>query len=360
MATAANSPVDARVTAVICNYNGEKYLRDLLNSIERQTVRPAEILIVDNASTDGSAAVAREFAGVRWIVMEKNDGPCPARNRGMQEARTPLVLALDCDIILAPDCLEQLLNIINSDARIAVVSPRAVAEEDTNLVQYDGAFFHYVGLLSLRNFYVPLDRAAGRGAVDVDAYVSMAVLVNCKECLDAGGYDPVFFILFEDSDLSYRLRSSGARIVCAEEARVIHRGGTAGTSFRAGLYPARRVFLHTRNRCLFIIKNYQFITILRGLPGLILYEFVALIFAFAKLAPHAWLHGKASFLYYLPGALAARRSTRARRTIPDRDFVRGGPLTLWPALTASPAARTLGGALDAILQFSWRALGGRS
>lgn len=323
-------------------------------------MRPAEVLVIDNASTDGSVALLeREFPAARIIKMQKNDGPCPARNRGMEEARTPLVLALDCDIILPPNCIQKLAAAFGNNAALAVAAPRAIPEEAREFIQYDGAYFHYVGLLALRNFYVRAERADGRGTVDVDAYVSMAALVDREKLLKVGGYDPAFFILFEDSDLSYRLRSAGFRIVCIEDATVIHRGGTEGTSFRAGLYPSRRVFLHSRNRWLFIMKNYQWFSILRGIPGLFIYEIVAILFALAKLAPIAYIHGKCSFLYYLPSALRARRSTRARQIINDREFIRGGPLTLWPPLRAGAFEAAAARALDATLQLCWRALGGR-
>lgn len=349
------------MSVVVCNYNGERYLGDLLRSVAAQTVAPAEILVVDNRSTDGSVALLRrDWPAVRVIEMERNEGPCPARNRGMEEARHELVLALDCDLILEPDCLEKCLRVLEADPGLAAVEPRAVDEADRALVQYDGAWFHYVGLLCLRNFYVPAQQADGRGVVPVDAFVSLALLARRERLLQAGGYDQAFFILFEDSDLSYRLRSAGERIACVEDALVVHRGGTAGTSFRQGLYPARRVFLHSRNRWLFLAKSYQKRTLLRGLPGLLLYELVAIAFACAKLAPHAYVHGKLSFLWHLPAALGARRLTSRRRRVADCELIRGGPLTLWPPLTAGPVASTFGRALDALLRGWWRLAGGRS
>ncbi len=317
--------------------------------------------MVDNASTDGSRdLLRREFPGVRVVEMPRNDGPCAARNRGLAEARHDLVLALDCDLVLAPDCLERCLAAFAADPHLAVAEPRAVDERDRDLVQYDGASFHYVGLLALRNFHVPASRAEGNGVVPVDAFVSVAMLCAREKLLSVGGFDPAFFILFEDNDLSYRLRSAGERLACVEDAIVVHRGGTAGTSFRAGVYPRRRVFLHARNRWLFLVKSYQWRTLLRGLPGLLVYEAVALLFAFAKLAPHAWLMGKVSFLAALPRALRARRRTAHRRRVPDREYVRGGPLTLWPPLTAGPVARRAAAALDGTLRLLWRLAGGKA
>lgn len=321
---------------------------------------PAAILLVDNASTDGSVALVRaQFREVEIISMPSNDGPGPARNRGMEAARTSFVFAVDCDVTLERDCLATLLAAMDADRTLTAVEPRGVAAEAPGVVQYDGAWFHYVGLLSLRNFYVPLERATGRGVVDIDAFISLAVLADREALLKAGGYDPTFFILFEDSDLSYRIRSSGGRIAAVCDARITHHGGTAGTSFRSGLYPARRVFLHSRNRWLFILKNYEWLTVLRGLPGLIIYEVVAIVFAFIKLAPHAYISGKIAFFRSFGPALASRARTRERRRIRDVTFIRGGPLTLWPPLTAGPATRALGESLSFVLRFLWFCTGGR-
>lgn len=329
------------------------------------------MIVVDNASTDASREIVKsEFPEVLLVTLAKNDGPCPARNRGLEIAKTKYVFAVDCDVILRGDAIEKLLiAFFNNSANhneLAVAEPRAVAEEDTALVQYDGAFFHYVGLLILRNFYIPVARALGSepkngsAIVEIDAFVSVALLTDRECLLSAGGFDPAFFILFEDSDLSYRLRSAGKRIVSVEDSIVIHRGGTAGTSFRAGLYPARRVFLHSRNRWLFLVKNYQFSTLALGLPGLVIYEFAAILFAMIKISPLAYLHGKLSFFYHLPSALAARKITKRRRCVRDREFVRGGPLTLWPPLTSGRGMLVFSKILDGSLRFFWTLTGGRS
>ena len=225
--------------AVVCCFNGERYLSELLRSIQTQTIAPGEILVVDNASTDGSREVARRgFPGVRLIELATNEGPCVARNRGMRETSKRLVLALDVDVILEPDCLERLLAAFAADPGLAVAAPRAIAEGAAASVQYDGARFHYTGLLSLRNFYKPLAEAEGTGVVSVDAFISVAILADREKLLSVGGYDPAFFFYFEDSDLSYRLHSGGHRLACVEEARVTHRGGTS--DLRSAAAPAPR------------------------------------------------------------------------------------------------------------------------
>jgi GT2 family glycosyltransferase len=288
------------------------------------------------------------------ISMERNDGPCPARNAGMRAASNRWVLALDNDAVLLPDVLEKLVAAAASRAGVAIVQPRSVFASEPARVHYDGGAFHYAGLISLRNFYRPLVEAEGRGTLAVDCAVSVALLVDREVALEAGGYDERFFILFEDLDLSYRLRARGHVILSVEDALVLHKGGTPGISFRDGpSYPGSRVFFHSRNRWLFLAKNYRATTLLAAAPGLLLYELVWLAFSIGSGGLGPWLRGKGHFLALASGVLDDRRALSSRRTIGDRRLLAGGPLTVTPAVAGSRAKGAAIRALDACLRGWW-------
>jgi len=347
------------VTVVVCNYNGEEHLPACLGALRAMRGEVVETILVDNASTDGGLAlVARDFPEVRVVQTGRNGGPCLARNVGLREAGTALVLALDNDAVVAPDTLERLLA-ARAATGAAVVQPRSVFDAEPDRVHYDGGALSYLGLIRLRNFYVPLAEAQGAGVVEVDCAISLCLLVDRARLLALGGYDERYFILFEDSDLSYRLRSAGERIVSVEDALVRHRAGTPGISFREGpRYPERRVFLHARNRWVYLAKNHALRTLIVSLPGLALYEALGLAFALASGHPLAWLRGKLAALGMLAGLRADRRRVQAARVVGDRDLLVGGPLTLTPAVVASDAKRTLLLAVDGLLR-SWWALARR-
>ncbi len=343
-----------KVTVVVCNYNGEEHLPACLAALRELRGDVAETLLVDNASTDGGLAlVARDFPEVRVVETGTNGGPCLARNVGMREARTELVLALDNDAILAPDTLEKLFAAREATGA-CVVQPRSVFDAEPERVHYDGGALSYLGLIRLRNFYAPLAEAEGEGLVEVDCAISMCLLIDRERMLELGGYDERYFILFEDSDLSYRLRSAGERIVSVEDAVVRHRAGTPGISFRDGpLYPERRVFLHSRNRWVYLAKNHALWTLFVSLPGLALYEAFGFAFALASGHPLAWLRGKFAALGMIARLGADRRRVQAARRVRDGALLVGGPLTLTPAVIASEAKRTLLGGVDALLRAWW-------
>jgi GT2 family glycosyltransferase len=343
------------ISVVIVNYNGEAYLEECLGSVAALEGAIDEVIVVDNASTDRSVAMlAASFASVRVLAMERNEGPAPARNAGMRAARNRWVLALDNDAVCTPDMLVKLERAALDHDRVAIVQPRSLFYTDRSRVHYDGGAFHYVGLIALRNFYTPIAEAVGERVVPVDCAVAVALLLDRDVVLAAGGYDESFFILFEDLDLSYRLRALEHRILSVEDAIVLHKGGTPGISYREGpRYPGSRVFFHSRNRWLYVVKDYRAWTIVATLPGLAAYEIVWLAFAIASGGLGAWLKGKLAFFRLFPGVLARRRDFQARRSVGDGRLLVGGPLTLTPAVMQSSWKRPLLAGLDRGLRAWW-------
>lgn len=345
--------MSGEISVVVVNYNGAAYLARCLGAVRALRGPVDEVIVVDNASTDESRElVAREFPEVRVIALAANEGPSPARNAGMRAAKHRWVLALDNDAVVEPDVLEKLLSARR--AGVVLVQPRSVFDAEPARVHYDGGAFHYAGLIVLRNFYTPLASAEGSGVREVDCAVSVALLVDRETVLALGGYDARYFILFEDLDLSYRLRARGHAIVSVADALVRHLGGTPGISFRDGpRYPASRVFLHARNRWMFLARNYSARTLIVAAPGLALYELASFAFALLAGAPGEWWRGKREACARW-GELRREYSVDAReRTLGDGTLLRGGPLTLTPAVAASGARKLAWHALDLGLRAWW-------
>ena len=323
----------------MCNFDGEEYLADCLHSVLAQE-GVDEVVVVDDASTDGSARLVRErFPEVRLIVLPRNAGPCVARNAGMRAAKHRWVLAVDNDAVLEADVLPRLRAALEERPEASIAQVRSVLFDEPQRVHYDGGRFHYVGLLSLRNFYRPLDQAEGRGVLEADALIGICALVDRDVVLSAGGYDESFFYLAEDYELAYRLRCMGVRLLSVEEALVRHRGGTAGLSFRGGGYPSRRAYLHSRNRWRLMAKCYAGRTLLAVLPGLLVYESAWLLFVLLRGHLGEHLAGKRDFLRGLGLVLRDRQALQARRVVRDRELLVGGPLTFSPSLVGTAPAR---------------------
>lgn len=341
------------VSAVVCNYNGRGYLEACLASVLAQG--PDEVLVVDDASSDDSVAFLRaHFPTVRVLVLDRNRGPCAARNAGMRAAQHRWVLAVDNDAVLEPGVLARLRAALEQDPGACLAQTRSVLHDEPTRVHYDGGGFHYLGLIALRNFYTPLSEARGHGVVEADALVAICALLDRDVVLAHGGYDEELFYLAEDLDLSLRLKLAGQRLLAVEDALVRHRGGTAGLSFRGGEYPGRRVFLHARNRRRILAKCLALRTLLLILPAFGLYELVWMLFALLQGELGAHLRGRLAFLASLPSVLRARAAVQANRRRHDRELLVGGPLVLSPGVLRSGAKRTLARALDAGFRAWWR------
>ncbi|MFG0316259.1 MAG: glycosyltransferase family 2 protein [Planctomycetota bacterium JB042] len=326
-------PDRPEITAAVVAFEGESDLRDCLRSLAASTVPFAEVIVVDNASTDGTPEmVEREFPDVVLIRMPSNDGPCTARNEGLRRARHRLVFQVDQDVVVRPDCVARLLEVREERGAPAVVFPRAVDADRPDVVHYDGGSFHYAGVMALRHFYRPIGECAD-AVEEVDAFISLAALVDRDVLLQVGAYDPAFFILFEDHDLSYRLRACGHRIVAVPDALVDHRAGTAGISFRGGpKYPPRRLFLHSRNRWLVVLKCYRLRTLVLTLPGVLLLGVAYVLFAWTQGALKDYVKAKSSLLRLLPHVRAERRRLAPLRRTRDRELLGAPDLTFSPRI----------------------------
>lgn len=339
------------VSAVVINYNGEAYLEACIDSIKAQTVPVDEIVVVENASTDGSLSVLNsKFRGIELVRMKDNVGACIARNVGMRAAKYRFVLLVDNDVVLEPNVLERLREELEARPDAVMAQPRSVYKGEPERIHYDGGNFHYVGLISLHNFGALKAGAVSPPVEEIDVGISLCLLLDKKEAIDAGGFDEGFFILFEDLDLSHRLRLAGHKILKINDALAHHDEGTAGISFREETdYPSRRVFFHSRNRWLYMVKCFRLWTLLVCLPGILVYEAAWLLFALKEGNLGAWFKGKRAFFGAFREARRKRRGVQKRRKVGDRDLLVGGPLTLSPNLAASQGlgARLLDGTLRA-------------
>jgi len=347
------------VTIVVCNYDGVAHLPHCLDALAALRGEVAEVIVVDDASSDASLELLRErYAHVRVVARERNEGPAAVRNAGMRAAGTRWVLAVDNDAVLAPDVLELLCAAAAREPEAVLVQPRSVFAREPGRVHYDGGGFHYAGLIALRNFYRPLEEAGrcagGAGALEVDCAVSVALLADRERVLEVGGYDERYFILFEDLDLSFRLRARGWKVLSVPGALVRHRAGTAGVSYREGpRYPRRRAFYHSRNRWRFLVKCYRPWTLACAAPGLLLYEVAWLAFALAGGNLGAWCAGKWALSRELGDVLRRRAAFQRARRVGDGGLLVGGPLTVTPSVARGAARARALRLLDACLRAWW-------
>jgi GT2 family glycosyltransferase len=344
-------------TLCIVNFNGLRHLERTLPSVLAIAAEFAEIVLVDNASTDASVAfVEAGFPTVRIVRLDSNDGPGAARNAGLQAARTELVLFIDNDVVPEAGCAAHLAAALAAHPKAAVAAPRILYAHKPGIVQYDGADNHYLGLMILHHQDMPREEA-GAELRTVDGVVSAAFMV-ARSRLEGEGFDASFFIYVEDHDFGLRLRLLGAEILSVPEALCLHGDGSDGLSVRAVGYTKRRAYLLIRNRWLLILKNYTARSLVVLAPAFLVFELGQLAIAAKKGWLPEWWAALRWLVAHRAEVLSERRRIQARRRVGDRELLRGGAVPFRAEISTTGAERLARQLFDGFAIAYWRVAAG--
>ena len=341
------------------NYNGEAHLRLSLPAAVAQADQFAEILLVDNGSTDSSLAfVESSFPTVRILRLNENRGPGAARNAGIRAAMSDRILLLDNDVVLLDGCAAALSAALDAHPQAVAAAATVLYADRPHIVQYDGADNHYLGLMMLQNADVPL--AERRAELrPTSSLVSCCFMLDRRRLGGEAWFDEDFFIYYDDHDFGLQLRLLGFGILSVPDALVLHGSGTEHLSIRQlGSYSRRRVLYTIRNRWLILLKHYSAQSLLLLSPMLLFYEGAQLAIAVRKGWGGVWLEAAGWTLRHLPAILARRRHLQRRRRLPDREILKDGPLPLRPELTTSRWERLARHLLDRLARGYWQLVRG--
>ncbi|MFQ6132582.1 MAG: glycosyltransferase family 2 protein [Armatimonadota bacterium] len=230
------------VAICIVNHNTRDLLLECLDSIKRHA-DAAEVVVVDAASTDGSAAAVRErHPDVRVIELERNLGFGAGCNRGIEATKGEAVLLLNADTRLTGSALGAMTEALAAEETVALVGPRLVGPDATlqrscrTFPTLLTAFFAYTGLSKA----FPRSRLFGRYEMgwwdyderrEVDWLSGACMLVRRSSLAEVGLFDEDYYMYAEEADLCMRLRRAGRRVVYEPAAEVVHHEG-ASTSQR--------------------------------------------------------------------------------------------------------------------------------
>lgn len=232
------------ISVLIVNHNGGEWLGRCLGELHALEGSPfEEVIVADNASTDGSlSAVRRDFPSVRVLALGENLGFGAANNRAAALARGDRLLLLNSDAWPLPGCLPALDRALDLDPRRGWVSPR--------LSYLDGRRqFHWAPTTSVlgeavqmvRNRFEARSWAHRLGLWPEPGWFTAACALLRREAFESvGGFDEDYFLYFEDVDLCLRLRRAGWHLAEAPDARAVHvkggsqpaGGGAVGKEYR--------------------------------------------------------------------------------------------------------------------------------
>ena len=245
----------AKVTVVIPNYNGLKFMDPCFKALNLQLCRDFDILVVDNGSTDGSVEWLKEHE-IPSIFLEKNTGFSGAVNVGIKASKTPYVILLNNDT--EPDChyIGEMIKAIERSPEIFSVSSKMIQLYDHSKMDDAGDMYTLLGWA--------FQRGVGRPATGYNRSCSVfsacaGAAIYRREVFETIGYfDEMHFAYLEDIDVGYRARIAGYDNVYCPHAVVYHVGsGTSGSK-----YNSFKVRLAARNNIYLNYKNMPFLQLL--------------------------------------------------------------------------------------------------
>ncbi len=307
--------MDTPVAVVIPNWNGRRWLPDCLESIAAQTLAPAEVIVVDNGSTDGSLELLRESPGVRVVSLGSNTGFAFAANRGVEAAESELVALVNTDIVLARDWLERMARTLESDPGAASVACKMVDLHHPELLYDAGDVLRRDGACEQRGRF---ERDDGRfnQPGEVFGACAGAALYRRSVVLAAGGFDERFFTYLEDVDLALRLRLAGWG--CRYEPVVaLHAGEGSSVRLSDPLH-----FWVERNTLLLLAKAFP----ARWLPLVAYRQLGWAVHALRRRRLGAHLRGARAALPLLPTMLRERRALRRAARVSMDEVVPSRPI----------------------------------
>lgn len=242
------------VTIIIPNYNGKHFMEPCLESLTHQTCSDFRILVVDNASTDGTLAYMEEnYPEIEVIALDQNYGFSKAVNIGIQNSTTPYVLLLNNDTTVDPHFVEEMVKAIKSSKRIFSVSSKMIQMYHPELIDSAGDLYTLVGWGICRGTGRPVSNYTRQD--DIFTACAGAAIYRRSVFKKIGYFDENHFAYLEDIDVGYRAKIYGYRNIYCPTALVYHVGsGTSGSkynSFKVKLSARNNIYLNYKNMPVF-------------------------------------------------------------------------------------------------------------
>jgi GT2 family glycosyltransferase len=229
------------LSIVIPSHNGRANLERCLPSVRQYAPSGTQVIVVDDASTDGTPAwLAHEHPWVEVLSLKSNQGFCAAVNAGLARARGEVVELLNDDTEVAPGWADFALKHF-ADPAVGSVAPLVLVMDQPDRIDSAGIEYHLCGWARNRH-YGQAVRAEHLQAGEVFGASGSSGLYRRSALGRAGGLSPEYGAYFEDVDLAFRLRWAGYRCVYEPASRVWHKG-----SATYGRQPERLVRLLSRN-----------------------------------------------------------------------------------------------------------------
>jgi hypothetical protein len=295
-----------KISVIVVNWNGKEHLDGCFSSLATQSYTNHEVILVDNASTDGSVEFVRsKFPWVLIIESRKNLGFGSAVNKGIEAAKGFSILFLNNDLFLEKNCLEELVHPLE-DKDVGAVVPKILFLDKPGFINSYGVEVNFLGLAWPKYIDEPDSQN-----LEIEETPCGGIFMARKSTFDeVGTFDEDLFLYHEDHDLSWRFRLAGYKIIVNPKATLYHK-----YHFNKNLDK----FYHSeKNRIHLLLKNYGARTLFLILPAAAIVEVAEIYFALLS----GWIFKKIRSYFEIVSEMrkiiSKRKIIQARRKVDDK------------------------------------------
>ena len=306
-------------TVIIVNWNGEVFLERCLAGLMNQTVKPHEIIMVDNASSDKSVEIVDRFPSVRVLELGQNTGFAQGNNLAIAAAssETEWIVLLNPDAFPEPGWLEELLAAAHRNPGFDAFGSKLVVAADPGVLDGAGDVYHVSGLVWRMGHGAPVASFTAQ-AREVFSLCAAAAMYRRSALLEVGGFDEDYFCYVEDVDLGFRLRLAGYRCLYVPLSVAHHVGsGTTG-----GQHSDFAVYHGHRNLVWTYVKDMPGMLFWAFLPLHLAMNLVALVVFTLRGQGEVMFRAKRDALMGIPLMWKKRRQVQSKRVVSWRAILR--------------------------------------
>jgi GT2 family glycosyltransferase len=246
-----------KIAIVILNWNGKELLKRFLKNVVEHSQHAAEIIIADNASTDGSIEFLKEnFPQLRIISFSENYGFAGGYNKALRETDSEYLILLNSDVEVTAQWIEPIIDLMEKNPEIACCQPKIKSWHQKELFEHAGAsggFIDKYGYPFCRGrMFVTLEKDTGQynDVQEIFWATGACLFIRSKVFHEMNGFDEEFFAHMEEIDLCWRMQNKGYKIYCVPQSQVFHVGGGTLPKYHPG-----KTYLNFRNNLMMIHKN---------------------------------------------------------------------------------------------------------
>ena len=309
-----------KTAVVVLNWNGKAWLEKFLANLVKHS-QEATVFVADNASTDDSVAFVKDnFPTVKIIINATNGGYAKGYNDALKQIDAEYFVLFNSDIEVTEDWLSPIIDLMDSDNKIAACQPKVLDYNNRSKFEYAGAsggFIDNLGYPFCRGRIfddIEQDNGQYNDAIEVFWATGACLFVRASHFNAIGGLDEDFFAHQEEIDLCWRLKNKGYKIMVQPKSVVYHVGGgtlNAGSPFKT--------HLNFRNNLFMLFKNLPTSSLFITIPIRLVLDGIA-AFTFLskeKGLQHLLAIAKSHFAFYfaIPKLMAKRKKIKQKNNL---------------------------------------------